>query len=491
MLALCLVDPCAVRNLKFSTIRDLSSLLVDFLVLIPSHMDANRNQARLLPEVRLSAARRVSRWEGLARDMARGQIERASAVVCHVHRRAVCTIDGVPWFPARRSGGRGAGERPRSTALLPPAVQPQSARQGVLAQGRSFERRSTSLALGIGGVATPMANQSSQIVQKLWSYCNVLRDDGLSYGDYVEQLTFLLFLKMAHERTQPPWNQKSPVPEGHDWPSLLAKDGDALEAHYRHTLEGLGRRPGMLGVIFRKAQNKIQDPAKLRRLVADLIDREEWSSLDADVKGDAYEGLLEKNAQDTKGGAGQYFTPRALIRAIVDVIQPELRPARSHAPGHARAGRDRGAGQRALRGRGGGCDPAPAPARLRGAHAATPSDRDLLRAGREGERPLLRPQARERDAVDAQALDLRPADEPALHAEDEAPPAFRPRRVRGLLPPRGAGGARADLVGREPARALALLRVRGARPAGQVQPRRLLGSRTRVWKRPTACWSPI
>ncbi len=167
-----------------------------------------------------------------------------------------------------------------------------------------------------------MANQSSQIVQKLWSYCNVLRDDGLAYGDYVEQLTFLLFLKMAHERTQPPWNQRSPVPEGYDWPSLLAKDGDALEAHYRHTLEALGRRPGMLGVIFRKAQNKIQDPAKLRRLVADLIDREEWSSLDADVKGDAYEGLLEKNAQDTKGGAGQYFTPRALIRAVVDVMQP-------------------------------------------------------------------------------------------------------------------------------------------------------------------------
>ena len=167
-----------------------------------------------------------------------------------------------------------------------------------------------------------MSNHSQQIVQKLWSYCNVLRDDGLSYGDYVEQLTFLLFLKMAHERTLPPWKQKSPIPEGFDWPSLLAKDGDALEAHYRHTLETLGRRPGLLGVIFRKAQNKIQDPAKLRRLVADLIDREEWSSLDADVKGDAYEGLLEKNAQDTKGGAGQYFTPRALIRAIVDVMRP-------------------------------------------------------------------------------------------------------------------------------------------------------------------------
>jgi type I restriction enzyme M protein len=170
-----------------------------------------------------------------------------------------------------------------------------------------------------------MANHSQQIVQKLWNYCNVLRDDGLSYGDYVEQLTFLLFLKMAHERTQPPWSQPSAIPSEYSWPSLLAKDGDALEVHYRHLLENLGKEPGMLGIIFRKGQNKIQDPAKLRRLIVDLIDRERWTSLDADVKGDAYEGLLEKNAQDTKGGAGQYFTPRPLIQAIVDVIRPQPR----------------------------------------------------------------------------------------------------------------------------------------------------------------------
>jgi type I restriction enzyme M protein len=167
-----------------------------------------------------------------------------------------------------------------------------------------------------------MSNHSQQIVQKLWNYCNVLRDDGLSYGDYVEQLTYLLFLKMAHEQTQPPWRRPSPIPEGFDWPSLTSKDGDALEVHYRHILETLGKRDGMLGVVFRKAQNKIQDPAKLRRLIADLIDRERWRDLDADVKGDAYEGLLEKNAQDTKGGAGQYFTPRPLIQAIVDVMRP-------------------------------------------------------------------------------------------------------------------------------------------------------------------------
>ncbi len=167
-----------------------------------------------------------------------------------------------------------------------------------------------------------MSNHSQQIVQKLWNYCNVLRDDGLSYLDYLEQLSVLLFLKMAHEQTEPPWNRPSLVPREFDWPSLLARDGDALETHYRHVLESLGKKDGMLGVIFRKAQNKIQDPAKLRRLIVVLIDREKWMSLDADVKGDAYEGLLEKNAQDTKSGAGQYFTPRALIRAIVDVIRP-------------------------------------------------------------------------------------------------------------------------------------------------------------------------
>src|SRR6266536_3239289 len=168
-----------------------------------------------------------------------------------------------------------------------------------------------------------MSNHSKQIVQKLWNYCIVLRDDGLSYGDYVEQLTYLLFLKMAHEQTQAPWRRASVVPEGFDWPSLMARDGAELEIHYRHILESLATKPGMLGLIFRKSQNKIQDPAKLRRLIADLIDRERWTALDVDVKGDAYEGLLEKNAQDIKGGAGQYFTPRPLIRAIVDVVRPQ------------------------------------------------------------------------------------------------------------------------------------------------------------------------
>jgi len=166
-------------------------------------------------------------------------------------------------------------------------------------------------------------NHAAAVVSKLWNYCNVLRDDGLSYGDYVEQLTFLLFLKMDHEQTMPPSSHSPVIPEAFGWAGLVRLDGDELEAQYRHTLQALGREPGMLGVIFRKAQNKIQDPAKLRRLIADLIDREQWTSLDADVKGDAYEGLLAKNAEDVKSGAGQYFTPRALIRAIVDAMRPE------------------------------------------------------------------------------------------------------------------------------------------------------------------------
>ncbi|MGH8502777.1 MAG: N-6 DNA methylase [Gammaproteobacteria bacterium] len=144
----------------------------------------------------------------------------------------------------------------------------------------------------------------------------------MSYGDYVEQLTFLLFLKMADEQSKPPFDRPSPIPPEYSWPKLVKRDGDDLEAHYRHTLEALGKQPGMIGVIFRKAQNRVQDPAKLTRLIADLIDKEQWSSLDTDVKGDAYEGLLEKNAADVKGGAGQYFTPRPLIRAIVDVMRP-------------------------------------------------------------------------------------------------------------------------------------------------------------------------
>ena len=168
-----------------------------------------------------------------------------------------------------------------------------------------------------------MSTEANRIVQKLWSYCTVLRDDGLSYGDYLEQLSVLLFLKLAHEQTLPPWNQESPIPEGYDWSTLVGRDGVELESQYRRVLEHLGRQHGLLGLVFRKAQNKIQDPAKLKRLITDLLDREKWLTLSADIKGDAYEGLLERNAQDTKSGAGQYFTPRPIIDAIMDCLAPQ------------------------------------------------------------------------------------------------------------------------------------------------------------------------
>lgn len=166
-------------------------------------------------------------------------------------------------------------------------------------------------------------SQSNTIVNKLWSYCHVLRDDGLSYQDYLEQLTFLLFLKMADERAALT-GEEQPIPKGYRWENLSAEHmvGVKLEDHYRKTLQTLGAQKGMLGLIFGKAQNKIQDPAKLRKLIVDLIGNENWVSMSADVKGDAYEGLLERNAQDVKGGAGQYFTPRAVIQAMVECIQP-------------------------------------------------------------------------------------------------------------------------------------------------------------------------
>ncbi len=168
-----------------------------------------------------------------------------------------------------------------------------------------------------------MSDLSSRVVGKLWSYCHVLRDDGLSYQDYLEQLTTLLFLKMAEERAEQR-SEEQPIPEGHRWADLSAPqmEGARLEEHYRETLRILGQQRGMLGLIFRKAQNKIQDPAKLRQLIVELIGKENWTAMSTDVKGDAYEGLLERNAQDVKSGAGQYFTPRGLIEAMVDCIAP-------------------------------------------------------------------------------------------------------------------------------------------------------------------------
>ncbi|MCP5246248.1 MAG: SAM-dependent DNA methyltransferase [Burkholderiales bacterium] len=163
---------------------------------------------------------------------------------------------------------------------------------------------------------------SSTLIQKIWNFCHTLRDDGIGYGDYLEQLTYLLFLKLAHEYAQPPYNRDTHVPKGFDWVTLRALSGEKLESQYLKTLNKLGKESGMLGAIFFKARNEIQDPAKLSRLVQ-MIDEENWISLGTDTKGDMYEGLLQKNAEDTKSGAGQYFTPRALIDAIVACVRPE------------------------------------------------------------------------------------------------------------------------------------------------------------------------
>lgn len=165
-------------------------------------------------------------------------------------------------------------------------------------------------------------NNTSGIISKVWSFATVLRDDGVGYGDYLEQLTYLLFLKMADEFSRPPYNRDLKIPKKYNWQSLTDKKGAELFDHYVQTLHELSNAKGFLGQIFTKSQNKINDPSKLARLI-NMIDNENWSSMGADLKGKIYEGLLEKNAEDTKSGAGQYFTPRALIRAMVACIRPE------------------------------------------------------------------------------------------------------------------------------------------------------------------------
>ncbi|HYE17357.1 MAG TPA: class I SAM-dependent DNA methyltransferase [Tepidisphaeraceae bacterium] len=162
-----------------------------------------------------------------------------------------------------------------------------------------------------------MRSEAAVIVQKVWSYANVLKDDGLAFIEYTEQITYLLFLKMSHERSEEDPAQAIPSQIG--WNSLLKRSGTDLAAHYTKVLVKLSEMPGLLGTIFAKPQSKINDPAKLALLIR-LINEENWSSLDVDVKGEIYEGLIARNAEDVRGGAGQYFTPRPVIRAIVKAM---------------------------------------------------------------------------------------------------------------------------------------------------------------------------
>ena len=173
------------------------------------------------------------------------------------------------------------------------------------------------------------------IVSKVWNFANVLRDDGVGYGDYLEQITYLLFLKMSDELNKPPYNKglkfpklknaegvELPDAETCDWQTLSQKRGLELENFYTQMLRSLGSEKGTLGQIFVKSQNKIQDPSKLLKII-DMIDKEQWSLMGTDVKGKIYEGLLEKIAEDTKSGAGQYFTPRSLIKTMVACVRPK------------------------------------------------------------------------------------------------------------------------------------------------------------------------
>ncbi len=175
-------------------------------------------------------------------------------------------------------------------------------------------------------VRAKAAAQTNSLVAKLWNYCNVLRDNGMSTIEYVEQLSYLLFLKMVDEMVEEAWEDDEitqVIPPEYGWKSLVTKRGVELERHYRDVLDELGRRPGTtIGTIFAEAQNRITKPALLEKLVVELIGREQWTIQGTDLKGDAYEGLLNKGASDTKTGAGQYFTPRALIDAIVEVTRP-------------------------------------------------------------------------------------------------------------------------------------------------------------------------
>jgi len=167
-----------------------------------------------------------------------------------------------------------------------------------------------------------MSEHSSAIISKVWGMCGPLRDDGVSYGDYLEQLTYLIFLKMSDEYSKPPYSRETGIPEGYNWADMNTLTGAALEDKYKDILEKLGEQDGILGQIFKGAINKINNAAILYRIVQ-MIDKERWVSMSSDVKGEIYEGLLQKNAEDVKSGAGQYFTPRPLIKAMIECVRPE------------------------------------------------------------------------------------------------------------------------------------------------------------------------
>ena len=160
------------------------------------------------------------------------------------------------------------------------------------------------------------------INKKVWNLATVLMNDGVSNQDYLEQLTYLLFLKMIDEYNKPPFEKGIKLPSSCDWDTLKSKRGAELFKLYNEILEKLSEEEGMLREIYSGAINKISTPAMLSKLI-NMIDGETWTAMSSDVKGDIYEGLLQKIAEDTKSGAGQYFTPRPIINAMVKCIRPE------------------------------------------------------------------------------------------------------------------------------------------------------------------------
>ena len=166
-----------------------------------------------------------------------------------------------------------------------------------------------------------MEHNEQSLVQKVWQLADVLAAAGVAFTDYIVQLTYILFLKMDAEAEA--LGIESKIPKDCRWANLVDKDGFDLLERYEKSLKKLSEQPGLISTIFSKAQNKISQPAHLAKVVA-MVDAQDWLSLDIDTKGAIYEGILEKNGQDKKSGAGQYFTPRALIKAMVDVTNPKI-----------------------------------------------------------------------------------------------------------------------------------------------------------------------
>ena len=170
-------------------------------------------------------------------------------------------------------------------------------------------------------MAKKVVKNEQSLTQKVWKLADVIAAAGVGFTDYITQLTYLLFLKMDHEKSE--YGLDSAIEEEYNWSTLTELDGLEVVTQYEKILKTLSQKTDLIGAIFIKAQNKIEQPVLLKRVIA-LIDAEDWLSMEGDLKGAIYEGILEKNGQDKKSGAGQYFTPRALINTMVDVIKPRI-----------------------------------------------------------------------------------------------------------------------------------------------------------------------